>query len=580
MSTKIHLLSSQTINQIAAGEVIENPASVVKELVENAVDAGARKIVVETLGGGFQSIVVSDDGIGMGPEDARLSLERHATSKIVSADDLFALSSMGFRGEALASIASVSKMTLQTAADGFSPVTIEVEGGRVLHADPAGRARGTTIEVRSLFYNVPARKKFQKSVAASTAEITKVMTQLALAHPQVGFELIHQKRCLFSLPNGHGSELFDALKLRAIALLGEEFLNSCHPLVLREEEFQVTGFVASPQFSRPNRSGQSLFINRRPVVCFGIAHAVRDAYGTRLSTDRHPVFLLHFAIDSSLVDVNVHPQKKEVRLREQDVIKYKIRQAVNNAFMGKEELERPVMGTDWPFAMQSPVFSEEPVLRLREERTEIVQEALPLQRQVRFLGVYQHYLIVDAHEVFPDEGKEGVCFIDLPAAEATIWFDRMVSSATATSSQRLLFPLTLCFSKGESALLLSGMREIVQLGIDMHQVGDGAFMIEAIPPFLLEREIEDVLHTLIAEMQELETAKSSAEKRLSALAAKLSASVRRRKKNYLQDEALRIASELLKLKNFRHCPLGGPTTWILGENEIGSGFKRGKVEIR
>ncbi len=580
MSTKIHLLSSHTINQIAAGEVIENPASVVKELVENAVDAGARKIVVETLGGGFQSIVVSDDGVGMGPEDARLSLERHATSKIVSADDLFALSSMGFRGEALASIASVSKMTLQTAADGFPPIAIEVEGGRFLHADPIGRARGTTIEVRSLFYNVPARKKFQKSVAASTAEITKVMTQLALAHPQVGFELIHQKRSLFSLPNGDGCELFDALKLRALALLGEEFVENCHPLVLREEEFQVTGFVASPQFSRPNRSGQSLFINRRPVVCFGIAHAVRDAYGTRLSTDRHPMFLLHFGIDASLVDVNVHPQKKEVRLREQDVIKYKIRQAVNDAFMGKEELERPLMGTDWPFAMQSPMFSEEPVLQLREERAEVLQEMLPFPRQIRGIGMYQQYLIADVQEIFPDEIKRGVCFIDLPAAEATIWFDQMVSSSAPGGSQRLLFPLTLCFPKGESALLLAGMQEIVRLGIDMHQVGDGAFMIEAIPPFLLEGEIEGVLHTLIAEMQELETAKSPAEKRLCTLAAQLSANVRRRKKSYLQDEALRIASELLKLKNFRHCPLGRPTTWILGENEIGSGFKRGSTEAR
>lgn len=580
MPNKISVLSSHTINQIAAGEVIENPASVVKELVENCVDAGAKRVVVETTGGGFLSIVVSDDGIGMGPEDAVLAIERHATSKISSAEDLFALASMGFRGEALASIASISKMTLTTAAEGFSPIAIEVEGGVIQRVDPAARARGTSIEVRSLFYNVPARKKFQKSAAASTAEITRVMTQLALAHPEVGFELIHQRRSLFSLPNGSGLSLIDALKIRAQTLLGDEFLKCCHPLAIREEEFQATGFIAGPQFSRPNRTGQSLFINRRPVICYGIAHAVRDAYGTRLGTDRHPVFLLHVEIDSALVDVNVHPQKKEVRLREQDVIKYKMHRAVNDALMGdgiepEEAIERPLMGTDWPFFSSSTPHYEPPLL-LREEPAPLAHPEIQLERQLHPIGIYQHYLLIDAMEVFPNEEKQGICFIDLPAAESTIWYETLMTSpAGSACCQRLLFPMTLCFSKGESDLLLTATQEMGTLGIEMHQVGDGAFMVESIPPFLLEKEIEEVLHGLIAEVQGLEKGKIAAEKRLSAMASQLAGSFRRRKKGYVIGEAVKIAEALLKLKNFRYCPMGRPTLFILKEDEIGACFKKG-----
>src|ERR1700722_17648934 len=194
MGNRIHLLSEQTINQIAAGEVIENPASVVKELIENGVDAGATHIRVEILSGGFQWIKISDDGSGMSPDEAVLSLQRHATSKIQNADDLFSLTTMGFRGEALASIAAISKMTLLTALESAPALRLEREGGKTIEGGPDVRARGTTIEVRSLFYNVPARKKFQKSAAASSAEITKVVTQLALAHPEVGFEFVQQNQ--------------------------------------------------------------------------------------------------------------------------------------------------------------------------------------------------------------------------------------------------------------------------------------------------------------------------------------------------------------------------------------------------
>ena len=289
MHPQIRFLSELTINQIAAGEVIENPASVVKELIENAIDAGATHIKVDILAGGFQAIKVSDDGLGMSPEDAPLCLERHATSKIISSDDLFALTTMGFRGEALASIAAISKIRLLTAQEGKEAVDLEIEGGKILHTIPGARSRGTTMEVRSLFYNVPARKKFQKSPAASSAEITKVVTQLSLAHPDIGFELIQQGSSHFSLPVALRQDFLPLLKQRMEGVLSAEFIPSCRDLAFSESGYAGQGWIAEPHFSRHNRSGQFLFVNRRPVFCPAINYAIRDAYGTRLSTERHPV---------------------------------------------------------------------------------------------------------------------------------------------------------------------------------------------------------------------------------------------------------------------------------------------------
>jgi DNA mismatch repair protein MutL len=593
MTNKIRILSDRTINQIAAGEVIENPASVIKELIENAIDSGASWITLEILGGGFQWIKISDDGSGMTPEDAVLCLERYATSKIVDADDLYSLTTMGFRGEALASIAAISKMTLLTALENAPAVFLEVEGGIVSHIEPGARSRGTTIEIRSLFYNVPARKKFQKSATASHAEITKIVTQLALAHPEVGFELIQQKRSQFSLPASSGEEMLILLKRRAAALLGDAFLHSSYLLERGEEDYKALGLIADPLFSRHNRSGQSLFVNRRPVHCPLISYAIRDAYGTRLGTDRHPVYLLHLSIPSPLIDVNVHPQKKEIRLREEKRVRDILHSAVNRSLSVSEHGED--CGNILPFERMEPktqnkrefssFFSDlrpdfsQPLL-LKEERMEPSQE-IPLfdsAQEIPVIGLYRHYLIVES-EAFPRSflfDSRGIVWVDLFAVEARLHFNTLMQNAEAVLgiSQGLLIPLTLSFSRAEAELLKTHLEPMQKLGIQMREIGETVFLVEAIPPFLSEEEVRIALEEMMGELQGMQRGKTLDEEKKRRLASCLCQRVKSRKKSYTLVEANHLVKQLLQADDPFHCPHGKKTLFYVREEEIENYFTR------
>lgn len=587
MASKIRVLSEQTINQIAAGEVIENPASVVKELVENAIDACAKQVTIEIFAGGFQSIKITDDGSGMSPDDAVLSLERHATSKIFSTDDLLSLSTMGFRGEALASIAAISKMTLTTALENSPAIALEMEGGKISHVGPAARTRGTTIEIRSLFYNVPARKKFQKSAAASSSEITKIITQLALAHPEIGIELIQQGRSLFSLPSSSGEDFLSLLKRRAKVLLNEEFLLSTYPFELKEGQCTGEGLIADPLIARHNRSGQYLFVNRRPVYCPAIAYAIRDAYGTRLASDRHPVYLLHLSIASALVDVNVHPQKKEIRLREESMLKYAIHSAVNAALGGQLSSQDFSLSASIPMAAfaETSRFSYQTAsdftgtLPLREELNLPSHPEIALTHELQTIGLHGNYLLIDARSLstfFPlgsERHCSGIVFADLPAIEARVQFDSLIKHAhTLPLSQGLLMPLTLSFSRADTQLLNANAEVVGQLGLQVRQIGDTVFLIEAIPPFLEEGEIQKILEELICELQGLEKEKSEEQKRLHKLSACICRRMRSRRKAYCLSEAVDLMHRLLRSSDPRHCPQGKLTLFQIKEEEIENYF--------
>jgi len=577
MGSKISILSDQTINQIAAGEVIENPASVVKELVENGIDAGASHITIEILSGGFQKIKISDDGTGMTPEDAALCLERHATSKIIGAEDLFALTTMGFRGEALASIAAISKMTLLTALENAPAALLEIEGGEIRSIGPGARCRGTTIEVRSLFYNVPARKKFQKSVAASRAEITKIVTHLALAHPEIGFELREQNDIQFSLPTASGEDFISLLKTRSAMLLGEDFFHSTHLLEMEEGNYKAKGFIADPLFSRHNRSGQYLFVNRRPVFCPSISYAIRDAYGTRLSTDRHPVYLIHLSIPPELIDVNVHPQKKEIRLREESIVKYALNLAVNNALgSGKSIPEGRSFSTfTFPSTPFHTDFSEP--LTFKEEREEVAERRIDLITEVNLIGLYRHFLLVEA-DTFPPSfsfDSSGVIWVDLLAAEARLQFEMLMESGEKPPlSQGLLIPVSLSFSTAEAELLKTDLDTLQKFGMQIREIGHTAFLVEAIPPLLEEGEVKIVLGELIGELQGMQRENLFSEERNRRLAACICRSVRSRRKSYNLTEAGYLVKQLLQASDPLHCPQGKKTLFYVREEEIESYFTR------
>ncbi len=368
---RIKLLPEHVANQIAAGEVIERPASVVKELVENALDAEAKRVTLEIQAGGRSLIRVTDDGTGMSRDDALLCLERHATSKIRQAEDLEAIATMGFRGEALPSIASVSRFTLTTRErDSSAPegTQIIVNGGTIAEVKAAGSAPGTSVEVRQLFFNLPARRKFLRTEETESAHIQHYLTLAALAYPEVAFTFQKDARLVWQLPAQKSgaavSDRLDALRERLRALLGEEKLlavNFSAPLddsfqpeetdifetappgkfaerptsspVTRHPSLRVWGFIGSPGVSRATREGQHLFVNRRPVENRGLNYALLEGYHTALMKGRYPVCCLFLEIDPAAVDVNIHPAKREVKFHREFEIRKRVAQAVQETLL-------------------------------------------------------------------------------------------------------------------------------------------------------------------------------------------------------------------------------------------------------
>src|SRR5881396_3171234 len=357
---QIRLLPEQVANQIAAGEVVERPASVVKELVENALDAQASRVTVEIQAGGRSLIRATDDGLGMSKDDALLCLERHATSKIQRAEDLAAIATMGFRGEALPSIASVSRFALTTRErDSDSPegTQIIVHGGKILEVKAAGHAPGTTVEARQLFYNLPARRKFLRSEETERAHIQHYLTLAALAYPEAGFTFLQDQRLVWQLPplktGGQPASQLDAVQERLRVLLGaevkllpvdfaadldesaepDELREAPSPRVTRRSTLRIWGLLGAPGVSRATRQDQHLFVNRRPVENRALNYALLEGYHTALMKGRYPVCCLFLELDPAEVDVNIHPTKREVKFHDEKAVRAHVAAAVRNTLL-------------------------------------------------------------------------------------------------------------------------------------------------------------------------------------------------------------------------------------------------------
>ncbi len=370
---RIHLLSEQVANQIAAGEVVERPASVVKELVENALDAKATRVTVEIQAGGRSMIRVTDDGFGMSKDDALLCLERHATSKIQRAEDLSAIATMGFRGEALPSIASVSRFNLTTrerdnpAPDGTQ---ITINGGKILEVKSASGATGTSVEVRQLFFNLPARRKFLRSEETEFAHIQHYLTLAALAYPEVAFTFLKDGRFVWQLPPAKVENNLEsrtgALRERMRALLGGEIKllpvdfsgdlpeanesDENSPVEIRHSSFHLWGFIGAPGVSRSTREDQNIFVNRRPVENRGLNFALLEGYRTALMKGRYPVCCLFLEIDPGEVDVNIHPSKREVKFHQERAVRQLVAEAIRETllnFHGEAEAQRRLIRGQW-----------------------------------------------------------------------------------------------------------------------------------------------------------------------------------------------------------------------------------------
>lgn len=560
MQPSIQVLSDEAINQIAAGEVIESPASVVKELVENALDADAKNIRIEITGGGLKMIRITDDGKGMHPIDAPLSILPHATSKIQKAQDLFTVTTKGFRGEALPSIASISKMTMTTAIEGESGIKLEIEKGEVGKKSPCARVCGTTIEVNSLFYNVPPRKKFQKTATAISAEIFRMITHLALSHPEVGFTLISNGRKALNVPIPNGS-LEEQLEMRANQLLGEDFTRGSFPLEFEEGPMRFFGLVGAPTNTRTNRMGQYLFINRRAVQCKAIEEAVRAGYGTRLDERRHPIFLLHLEVPGDLVDVNVHPQKLEVRLRKQELFDSCVEQAVEKALAVRVE---PVKMEGSRAFQEIEVNFDQVSLRLQEEAPEEIELALE-ESDFAVIGQFSKYLLIDFF------GK-GVQLVDLEAARFRVLFeDLLKENDGSVASQGLLIPFSIDVTSVEGAMILTHMAAIEEMGISLRPIGKDVFMVEALPPFVDQADVKLLVTDMAHAMQEF-IGKSEYTKQRREKLALLTASCAKRRTFNAGEEAKGLVKRLFLCDSPLHCPKGNPTMVHLDEETIESLF--------
>ncbi|MCX6990478.1 MAG: DNA mismatch repair endonuclease MutL [Chlamydiae bacterium] len=589
MSSIIRVLSDITINQIAAGEVIESPASVVKELVENSLDAGAKKIVVEVQGGGLHSIRISDDGIGMNRDDALLSLERHATSKIHDAKDLFEVQTMGFRGEALASIASISKMTLTTSLK-ETGVQLEVDGGKIQSVTPYPRNRGTTMEVRHLFFNVPARKKFQKSPVALSSEITRVITTLSLGYPDVSFELYHQENLAFSTPITEKTEVLEQLHERISSILGAPFGANVVHVDIADGPFSVKGIIGMPENTRHNRSGQYLFINRRPVVSPPISFAIRDAYGTRIGSDRHPIYVLHVDMPYHLLDVNVHPQKKEVRLSQEGWIKQVLQKAIQRSLEKRPEEEAskspPVFADfsfeepDFSFFARKEASSPAPFVYRESAPLEFKEVPLPLvNEKLEVVGQWSHYLLIDSLSLkgrvsLPIE-EEGLCLVDLAAARSRILFEQLLNAhSEPLHKQGLLFPISFEMASFEASELVRALPCLSFMGYSITQSGPRSFLVDAIPSYTEESDVQKILEEMALSCISLdkEDIEGLEKKKMRKLAEVACRFVKFKKGSFSLSEGISIAEALLKTSSPCYCPVGNKTIIYLSEKNVGAYF--------
>jgi len=622
---KILQLSPHVANLIAAGEVVERPASVAKELLENAVDAGASQVTVEIRDGGMTFLRVTDNGCGMAPEDAKTAFLRHATSKLRSAEDLAAIATMGFRGEALAAIASVSRIDLLTKTPGaISGTGLTLEAGKITDESEVGCPDGTTIIVRDLFYNTPARMKFMKSDTVEGGRVAAAVQLQALAHPSVSFRFLRDGKEVLSTP-GSGN-LEDAV----YSVYGRDG-GKMVALDSRWDDYSLSGFVSKPSDARPSRNLQTFFVNDRPVKSKLLIAALEEAYRNQLMVGKFPACVLHLRLPAHMVDVNVHPAKTEVKFLNEksvfDCIHYGVLGALNKT------PDRPHVQFK-PAPVSTPAVHDKPVPPAKQEnffRTMTAQEfktfsaaienapkpnptaaiatataierqqGIPLRQNIslpdlpdpkpsvsapvqpvqemeqtelvmpqqapwRLVGeLYRSYILVE-------QGDEAY-LIDKHAAHERILFDKLKANQEAISSQTLLSPIP-CRLGAESASILLANRELLQeLGFEIDEFGDNTVLLRQVPMDLSAEDALDALDALAADLLNgrREKAENVRDEMLHTVACKAAI-----KAGWQTDEKelLALVKQVMEREDLKHCPHGRPVCITLSKKQLEKQFKR------
>ncbi len=627
---RIQKLPDHLVNQIAAGEVVERPASALKEMLENSLDAGASKITVDLAQGGIKLIRVTDNGSGMAAEDLPLALDRHATSKISSLDDLESVSTLGFRGEGLASVASVSRLTLTSRPhDAEHAHQIIAIDGTLHPVEPAAHPAGTSVEVVDLYFNTPARRKFLKSDNTEYAHCAATFERIALAHPQVEFTLRHNGKVVWRLPQQNVAE-------RVGALLGKDFVEAALPLDTQAAGLGLTGFVASPTYSKASRDAQYFFVNGRFVRDKTAQHALRQAYRDVLHHERHPAYALFFTLDPAGVDVNVHPTKIEVRFRESQAIHQFLFHSVHRALasttagaspavqLHDQPAGEPAAATGLaPIGQQASLLPPRPAANVGRtplpQTYRYEQQSIPLHVAREAIGVYDKqfaglrdeerqpaaavmpavnaanpplalptasdgipplgFALAQLHGVYIlSQCEDGLIVVDMHAAHERIVYERLKTAleADAIPMQPLLLPVSFAADRFEVATVEEHAEDMKRLGVELAVLSPTQIAVRGMPVWLKEGNAVELARAVLKDVREHGLTQVLTERRNELLATMACHGAVRANRQLTLPEMNALLRDMEATERSGQCNHGRPTWSRLGMRDLDALFMRGQ----
>jgi len=557
---QISILPPELCNKIAAGEVVERPASVVKELIENALDAGSTEITVEVGHGGKRMIRVTDNGTGMDREDALLCFRQHATSKIREYDDLFNIRTLGFRGEALPSIAAVSRVKIITGRKGATGTAMELQGGELQETRDAPVA-GTSVEVRDLFFNTPARRKFLKTDSTELFHIIDAVTKEGLSNPETAFSLIVDHNETISLAEAAG------IRERIMQLYGEEFLAGLIETTAVGEGIEMQAFISNSSSFRNTRAHQFIFLNRRPIKDQSVSHAVYRAFEGILPPDKHPLYFIYLRLDPQKVDFNVHPTKREVRFEHKEIVYRFIVSHLRDAVKQDrrefvQEFSQPVADDgDSPAQTSSGKFA-----------TQVFSAGMPsVSENLEFAYRPSLPYIYLGGTFIAVSGKGGLTIIDHHAAHERILFERLLNGGESLSRQ-LLFPRQVQVTGKEHILLTRNRELLMTLGFEIDEFGKNTILVRSVPAEIADADIPAILPDIAAGFLDEH---SAAKPLRHDLAARIACHGSVRGRQILSaDEITRLLEDLDRTENPDQCPHGRPTRIFYSLHDLDKLFKR------
>ena len=607
----IQMLSDQVINKIAAGEVVERPASVMKELFENSLDAGASQIDVEVIRGGRQLISITDNGCGMNRDQALLSIERHATSKIRSEADIENIHTMGFRGEALAAISSVARFTLITRPEEeLAGTEIQIAGGKFMSCEDIGSPVGTRMEIRNLFFNVPARRKFLRAEQTELSHIRQLFLVMALAHPEIGMSLKVDERLAYNLP------MSGKMEDRISELYNHGFFEQLLEIDYADEDYRITGYAGLPQTGRKDRQDQYIFVNGRPASAPVVFHALNEAYHSLITKGRYPAIFLFIEMAPPLVDVNVHPTKKEVRFRNPNQLRDAIIAALAKALTfhpletkHTETIPEPENDTETERIILPPPVAVRPVFETQKQMDSILAKPEPLLERKREAPspkkptTQRSEPTVDAAPVAapspkPEtaaspwgwcrvvgqlggnyvvlETEDGYVLMEPRAAHERVLFEKFMHAAHEHSikKQGLLTPETVELLPSDAQIVRSNLAILQELGFGVSDFGSDAFIVDALPVYVQDNPVESMLVEIARELEKAGKKRGAREMVQEQIAQAACQMAVRSRDQLSDDEIENLVADLAKTEMPYTSPRGRPTLIYTSFTELNRKFSR------